>query len=209
MTLLIGTPSTFENKTMAVAPDIYAKVASIITEALVVEKQDITPKARLQRDLGADSLDLLEITFRLEHAFGIEIPLGELFPDSTFRLDPELLQDGKLTDKGIAEIHSRLPYADLTSLKDDRRLGAVPDLFTVGLVAAYVAWKLGRGDSRTKSHSQRDVLEADAGPMVILPSRPNHDLARADAGFVHGLDALRSRLRYGLLQLDAVTWNWP
>jgi acyl carrier protein len=135
----------FENKTMAVAPDIYAEVASVLTEALVVEKQGMTPKARLQRDLGADSLDLLEITFRLEHAFGIEIPRGELFPDSTFRLDPELLLDGNLTDKGIAEIHSRIPYADLTSFKYDRRLSAVPDLFTVGLVADYVAWKLGRG----------------------------------------------------------------
>lgn len=118
-------------------------------DALVVEKHDITPRARLQRDLGADSLDLLEITFRLEYAFGIEIPRGELFPDSTFRLDPGLAQDGKLTDQGIAEIHWRLPFADLTSLKNDRRLSAVPDLFTVGLVAAYVAWKLGRACEKT------------------------------------------------------------
>jgi hypothetical protein len=78
---------------------------------------------------------LLEITFRLEHAFGIEIPRGELFPDSTFRIGPELVQDGKLTDKGLAEFHARLPYVDLTSFADDRQLSAVSDLFTVGLVA--------------------------------------------------------------------------
>ena len=86
--------------------------------------------------------------FRLEHEFGIQIPRGELFPDSTFRNGQDLVQDGKLTDEGLAELRSRLPYADLSSLQDDRRLSAIPDLFTVGLVAAYVAWKLDRRDSK-------------------------------------------------------------
>jgi acyl carrier protein len=117
----------------------------VLAEALVVDKEDITPTAALQRDLGADSLDLLELMFRLEHEFGIKIPRGELFSESTFRIGTELVQDGKLTDKGVAELRSRLPYADLSGLQADRRLSAIPDLFTVGLVAAYVAWKL---DSR-------------------------------------------------------------
>ena len=132
---------------MSVAPEIYARVTSVLEEALVVDKDDISPTATLQRDLGADSLDLLEVVFRLEHEFGIEIKRGELFPDSTFRMGPELVQDGQLTDKGFAELQSRLPYADLSSLQDDRRLSAISDLFTVGLVAAYVAWKLDRPDS--------------------------------------------------------------
>ena len=130
---------------MPVAPEIYAQVTSVLAEALVVDKEDITPTAALQRDLGADSLDLLELMFRLEHEFGIKIPRGELFSESTFRIGTELVQDGKLTDKGVAELRSRLPYADLSGLQADRRLSAIPDLFTVGLVAAYVAWKL---DSR-------------------------------------------------------------
>ena len=133
---------------MPVAPEIYAQVTSVLAEALVVDKEDITPTAALQRDLGADSLDLLEVIFRLEHEFGIEIPRGELFPDSRFRIGPELVQEGKLTDKGVAELRSRLPYADLSGLQEDRRLSAFPDLFTVDLVAAYVAWKLDSRDSK-------------------------------------------------------------
>jgi len=132
---------------MPVAPEIYAQVTSVLAEALVVDKEDITPTAALQRDLGADSLDLLELMFRLEHEFGIKIPRGELFSESTFRIGTELVQDGKLTDKGVAELRSRLPYADLSGLQADRRLSAIPDLFTVGLVAAYVAWKLDSRDS--------------------------------------------------------------
>jgi acyl carrier protein len=140
---------------MPVAPEIYAQVTSVLAEALVVDKEDITPTAALQRDLGADSLDLLELMFRLEHEFGIKIPRGELFLESTFRIGPELVQDGKLTDKGVAELRSRLPYADLSSLQTDRRLSAIPDLFTVGLVAAYVAWKL---DSRNSEGSAAEPL---------------------------------------------------
>ena len=130
---------------MSVTPQIYAQVTNVLAETLVVDQGDIAPTAALQRDLGADSLDLLEIMFRLEHEFGIEIPRGELFPDSTFRISPELVQDGKLTDKGLAELRSRLPYADLSSFQSDPRLSAIPDLFTVDLVAAYVAWKIGNG----------------------------------------------------------------
>jgi acyl carrier protein len=132
------------NEPMLEAVEIYAKVTNVLAEALVVDKDDITPATALRRDLGADSLDLLEIKFRLEHAFDIEIPRSELFPDSIFRIDPKLVRDGKLTDMGLAEFRSRLPYADLSAYQVDRQMGAVPDFFTVGLVAKYIAWKLGR-----------------------------------------------------------------
>ena len=133
------------NERIPLAANIHAKVTDVLVEVLAVDKDRITPTASLQRDLGADSLDLLEIMFLLEQEFGIEIPRGELLTGSIFRIGLELVQDGKLTDKGLAELRSRLPYADLSGLQADRRLSAIPDLFTVGLVAAYVAWKL---DSR-------------------------------------------------------------
>jgi hypothetical protein len=85
---------------------------------------------------------MLDIVFRLEREFGIRIPRGELFPESVFQGDPEFVQDGKVTDEGMRELRSRMPFADLGAFDRDRRLTAVPDLFTVGLVARYVAWKL-------------------------------------------------------------------
>jgi acyl carrier protein len=135
---------------MPVAADIHAKVTDVLVEVLAVDKDRITPTASLQRDLGADSLDLLEIMFLLEQEFGIEIPRGELLTGSIFRIGLELVQDGKLTDKGLAELRSRLPYADLSTFQVDRRLDALPDLFTVDLVRAYVGWKLGRGAGSDK-----------------------------------------------------------
>jgi acyl carrier protein len=125
--------------------EIDAKVAAVLVQALNVEEDEIAPGATLHGDLGAESIDLLDILFRLEREFGIRIPRGELFPESIFQGDPEFVRDGKVTDKGLAELRARLPYADLSGFDGDRRLSAVPDLFTVGLVTRYIAWKLGRG----------------------------------------------------------------
>jgi acyl carrier protein len=122
--------------------EIYAKVTNLIAEALVIDKDDITPTTILQRDLAADSLDLLEIMFRLEREFGIEVVRSELLPDRIFRTSPELVQDGKLTEKGLAELHARMPFADLSEFEKNPELSQVGDLFTVELVTRYVAGKL-------------------------------------------------------------------
>jgi acyl carrier protein len=127
---------------MSTGEQIYAKVGQVLVEALNADEEEITPAATLQGDLGAESIDMLDIVFRLEREFGIKIPRGELFPESIFQGDPELVQDGKVTDAGMRDLRSRMPFADLGAFDHDRRLSAVPDLFTVGLVARYVAWKL-------------------------------------------------------------------
>ena len=128
---------------MTAANEIYGKVANVLVEALNVEGHEIKPGARLGGDLGAESIDFLDIVFRLEREFGIKIPRGELFPDSIFQDDPEFVKDGKVTDQGMRELRSRMPYAELDGFDGDRRLTAVPELFTVDLITRYIAWKLG------------------------------------------------------------------
>src|SRR5438067_12272048 len=105
--------------------DIHAKVASVLVQALGVDEDDVIPAATLQGDLGAESIDFLDIVFRLERVFGIKIPRGELFPDSLFQDHPDLVRDGKVTDIGMDELHSRMPYADLGGFDHDRRLSAI------------------------------------------------------------------------------------
>ena len=82
--------------------EIYTKVSGTLVEALNVDETDVKPEATLQGDLGAESIDFLDIVFRLEREFGIKIPRGELFPESIFQGDPEMVQDGKLTSRGFA-----------------------------------------------------------------------------------------------------------
>jgi acyl carrier protein len=133
---------------MSTSEEINRKVARVLVDSLNVDEEDVTPGATLQGDLGAESIDFLDIVFRLEREFGIKVPRGELFPESVFQGDPDLVQDGRVTDKGMAELRARMPYADLGRFDRDRRLGAVPDLFTVDLVGRYVGWKLSDGAGR-------------------------------------------------------------
>jgi acyl carrier protein len=129
---------------MSASDDIYGKVTQVLVESLNVDEGDVTPTATLQRDLGAESIDFLDILFRLEREFNIRIPRGELFPDSVFQGDPDFVRDGRVTEQGMAELRLRMPYADVSGFDQDRRLNAVADLFTVGLVVRYVEWKLGQ-----------------------------------------------------------------
>ena len=122
--------------------EIYTKVAATLVEALNVDEDQITPAATLQGDLGAESIDFLDIVFRLEREFGIKIPRGELFPESIFQGDPDFVQDGKVTAKGLAELHARMPFADLSKFDQNPEVSHMGDLFTVELITRYVQGKL-------------------------------------------------------------------
>ena len=98
---------------MPTQEEIFHKVSATLVEALNVDEEEIKPTSTLQGDLGAESIDFLDIVFRLERNFGIKIPRGELFPENLMA-DPEWVADGKLTPKGVDELKTRLPYADLS-----------------------------------------------------------------------------------------------
>ncbi len=127
---------------MSPSAEIFSKVARVLRDSLNVEEEDLTATATLQGDLGAESIDFLDIVFRLEREFGIKIPRGELFPESVFAGDAAFVQEGRVTDQGMGELRARMPYADLQGFDQDRRLSAVSELFTVDLVVRYVTWKL-------------------------------------------------------------------
>jgi acyl carrier protein len=129
---------------MAASKEINGRVANLLVEILNVDKGELRPSATLQGDLGAGSIDFLDIVFRLEREFAISIPNDELFPESVFQGDSDFVHEGKVTDRGMAELRSRMPFADVDAFDQDRRLTAVPDLFTVDLITRYVAWKLGQ-----------------------------------------------------------------
>jgi acyl carrier protein len=122
--------------------EIYSKVSATLMEALNVDEDEIQPTATLQGDLGAESIDFLDIVFRLEREFGIKIPRGELFPESIFQGDPEFVQNGKVTDKGLDELRARMPYADLSKFEKNPDVRAISDLFTVDMITRYIQGKL-------------------------------------------------------------------
>jgi acyl carrier protein len=124
--------------------EIFSKVSATLVEALNVDEEEIKPTSTLQGDLGAESIDFLDIVFRLEREFAIKIPRGELFPESIFQGDPEFVQDGRVTDKGLAELRARMPFADLSDFEKNPEVSAISDLFTVDMITRYIQGKLGQ-----------------------------------------------------------------
>jgi acyl carrier protein len=121
---------------------IYEKVSATLIETLNVEEEDIKPTSTLQGDLGAESIDFLDMIFRLEREFGIRIPRGELFPEAIFQGDPDFVQNGKVSATGLEELRQRLPFADLSQFANNPEVSRVSDLFTVDLIAGYIQAKL-------------------------------------------------------------------
>jgi acyl carrier protein len=122
--------------------EIFEKVKALMVDALSVDEDQVTRQARLQADLGAESIDFLDIVFRLEREFGIKIDRNELFPESIFQGDPEFVKDGKVTEKGLAELKAKMPFADLSAFEANPKFDQISDLFTVDLIVRYVASKL-------------------------------------------------------------------
>jgi acyl carrier protein len=122
--------------------EIFAKVRTTLVDALNVDDSEVAPTSRLKGDLNAESIDFLDIVFRLEREFGIKIPRGELFPESIFQGDPEFVQNGRVTAKGLAELRQRMPFADLSKFEQDPEVSHISDLFTVDLITRYIQGKL-------------------------------------------------------------------
>jgi acyl carrier protein len=142
------------DQTMAASAEIRARVTKVLVQSLGVEEDEITPSANLLGDLGAESIDFLDIVFRLEREFGVQIPRGELFIEPLSPGDADYVQDGRVTEEGLVALRSQMPYADLTDLERDRRLSKISDLFTVDLLVRYITWKLeGGGEAAGSAHA--------------------------------------------------------
>jgi acyl carrier protein len=128
---------------MAMGQDeIFQEVQEVLVDALGVDNEEVTTEATLMGDLGAESIDFLDIVFRLEKAFGIKIPREELFPAESLMNNPELVDNGKLTETGLGELRKKMPHTDLASFENDPDINKLGDLFTVGAIINYVEGKL-------------------------------------------------------------------
>lgn len=131
--------------------EIFKKVQGVLEDALGVDADEVTPDATLREDLGAESIDFLDIVFRLEKAFTTDpakpfkIPRGELFPENlpAMMADEKFVMDGKITPLGIAELKKRMPFADFTAFDKNPTIQAAQDLLNVQTVVNYVQSKLG------------------------------------------------------------------
>ena len=122
--------------------EILSKVQETLIDALGVDDDEVGPEATLVGDLGAESIDFLDIVFRLEKAFDIKIPRGELFPENLAASDSGFVEDGMVTAAGIEELRAKMPHADIDKLAQDPKVENIQDLFTVGMICKFMEKKL-------------------------------------------------------------------
>jgi acyl carrier protein len=121
--------------------EVFEKVKTCLVEALGVDDDEVTPEASIMGDLGAESIDWLDIVFRLERSFGIKIPHGELSPEDILT-NASYVQDGKVTSAGLSKLKERMPFADLSKFEANPSVQEFPQLLTVQDMVRYVESKL-------------------------------------------------------------------
>lgn len=125
--------------------EVSLKVQTALVDALAVDEEEVTPEATMVGDLGAESIDFLDIVFRLEKAFDIEIPRSELFPEDILT-NAEYVQDGLVTARGLEELKTRMPFADLTRFEANPAIQDFGNLLTVSDLCRYLESKVGATD---------------------------------------------------------------
>ncbi len=126
---------------MPTKDEVFENVRTALVDALGVDDDEVSPEATLVGDLGAESIDFLDIVFRLEKAFDIKIPRGELFPEDLFT-NPDYVQDGKLTSSGVEELKERMPFADLSGFEENPVVQDFANLLTVADLCRFVETKV-------------------------------------------------------------------
>jgi acyl carrier protein len=121
--------------------EVFEKVKTCLVEALGVDDDEVTPEASIMGDLGAESIDWLDIVFRLERSFNIKIPHGELSPEDILT-NAEYVQDGKVTPVGLQQLKQRMPFADLSKFEGNPVVQDFPHLLTVQDMVRYVETKV-------------------------------------------------------------------
>lgn len=121
--------------------EVFSKVQEVLVDALGVDDDEVVDGAKLVADLGAESIDFLDIQFRLEKAFGVKIEQREMFPEDLLN-DSEYVVDGMVTEKGLEMLRQRLPHADLTNFESDPNIDKFWDVFTVRAMVKFVQTKL-------------------------------------------------------------------
>ncbi|QDS91263.1 Acyl carrier protein [Rosistilla oblonga] len=127
---------------MPTQDEVYEKVQAALVDALGVDDDEVTPEATMVGDLGAESIDFLDIVFKLEKAFDIQIPREELFPEDILT-NSEYVKDGKVTEDGLVELKKRMSWADLSKFEKNPRVQDFGDLLTVNDLCSYVNSKVG------------------------------------------------------------------
>ena len=131
---------------MKSATEILEQLQPLLVEVLGVRPDAIHRHSELVADLGAESIDLLDLTFRIEEAFSVRIEANELEREAIRQMPGGVYEkDGYLTAEALAEIRRAAPELDQAKLVSGLRKADIPSLLTVGFFVSLIQRKLAAG----------------------------------------------------------------
>ena len=127
---------------MPTKDEVFESVREALVEALALDDDEVTREATMVGDLGAESIDFLDIVFRLEKAFEIEIPQQDLFPQDVLT-DAQYVVDGRVNEEGLKVLAERMPFADLSKFSENPNVQEFGEMLTVSDLCRYVESRVG------------------------------------------------------------------
>lgn len=122
--------------------EIEKRVKRTVGSALGVEENEIGQGSRLMPDLGAGSIDIIDINFQLEQEFHIEISSDEFWNMTDDLGNTEYFVDGRMTDAGIAMLRKRFAGFDRLGLKSGDPLLKLVESFSIEMILDYIETKI-------------------------------------------------------------------
>ena len=110
---------------------VYPKVAQIIADALGADAAQVKLDVPLIEGLDAESIDFLDLVFRLERAFGVKIPRGKIVEDARGDLpESDFEQKGLVTEAGLKRLREFLSEVPAERFRSPLKSADIPRLFT-------------------------------------------------------------------------------
>jgi len=110
------------------------EMLEMITEVLVLDEGEVTPDKTWFHDLDAESIDLLDLSFRCSKHYGVDVPLQEMMDQKLLEAD----EQGVLTPRGLDALRTQFPYLDLTEFSKDPRLTRISEILTIRAIIEFV-----------------------------------------------------------------------
>jgi acyl carrier protein len=109
-----------------------------LMDTLGLDKDDLVPSAKFFEDLGGESIDLLDLSFRCEKRFGIKVQFEKMFSLEDLALD----ERGHVSREGIAKIKAKFPFLDMSEIEAEPGVSQLRELLTVATLTQYLQMRV-------------------------------------------------------------------
>jgi len=127
---------------MKTVVEVIEEIKPIIVDVLAVEEEEVEPSARLFQDLGAESIDMLDMAFRFDKFYGVKMPVQSIVPQGELFTD----QSGRLTDQALSTLKEQAPFLDFSEFEKSPTTDRITEMITVEAVARMVISVLERNE---------------------------------------------------------------